>query len=81
MVRRRGSFSFAIPLGVLLLSIGIDLHAVRSAKPMIGVASQARVLFPLPGPRRYPPGYHAAAFVAPDRASGAPGSEPGTVGN
>jgi hypothetical protein len=81
MVRRRGSFSFAIALGVLFLSVGIDIYTVRSAKPVASVASQGKVLFPMPGPRRYPPGYHTAAFVAPDSASSIPGGGPSTVGN
>ncbi len=62
MSRRGLRFSFLLCLCVLLISFGIDLHAVFSARNLLLVPAPAGNAFPLPGPRRYPPAYHAAAL-------------------
>jgi hypothetical protein len=60
MSRRGFSLPLTLALLVLCASLGIDIHAIISARPALSSPSAC----PLPGPRRYPPGYHAATTHA-----------------
>lgn len=70
MHRRGFALNAVLPLTVLVISIGIDIHgayfrSTTRAEPALKTA------FPLPGPRRYPPSYRsgALAFVGEPIAS------------
>jgi hypothetical protein len=54
MFRRRFSISYLLPLAVLFISVGIDIHPIFSAKPAASAGAPA--FLPI-GPRRYPPAY------------------------
>jgi len=62
MFRRGFSLSYLLPLTVLFISVGIDVHPLLSAKP--GLAAAPPAFMPI-GPRRYPPGYHALILRPP----------------
>jgi hypothetical protein len=74
MFGRGLNFALLLALAVLFLSIGVDIRAVLSTRPPFHATISATTAFPLPGPRRYPPGYHetkirAAGFAVPKNPS------------
>lgn len=64
MFGRGLNFGLVLALTVLLISIGIDIRAVLSTRAPFHATISATTAFPLPGPRRYPPGYHEAKIRA-----------------
>ncbi len=63
MFRNRLPLRAILPLAVLLGSIGVDIHAILSVRPALTTALSSGPAVPLPGPRRYPPGYRAGTLA------------------
>jgi len=66
MFRRGLGLSSLSCLTLLLISLGIDAHAVFTAKPAPHFGLPLKPGFVPIGPRRYPPAYHAAVFAVRD---------------